>query len=289
MIKPIFEFLLWNNCNNNCKFCFQKQQHNDISLYSKKRSIDKVLEFYHCSRFISGSHVLLMGGEIFDCPTIFNDLYRLFDTTIDLMVNNEIDTLYINTNLIYKKLDGLTYLLDLISTNHLFDRFKFTTSYDVDGRFNDKTEALMLSNLQYIKTRYRDIHIVVNSMVSNKMCDLILTDQFDIRDFISKYQLDWVNLIPYIININGISAPRNKIFKTLNYVNNIIPGYLNKYINNLDLKQDKNLFKYNEKTDQLEFCSCDYLPCGHSENFKRYSDCDSCFVCDIKAMFGDNL
>lgn len=287
MIKPIFEFLLWNNCNNNCKFCFQKQFNDNMDLEQRKRSINKVLEFYNSKEFIKGSHVLLMGGEIFDSPQIFNELNHLFDVTVDMMVNNDIEVLYINTNLIYKKLDGLIHLLDLIQKHNLFDRLKFTTSYDVDGRFNEKTEQLMLNNLKLIKQSYPEIRIVANSMLSNKLCDLILNDQINIPDFTKRYNLDWVNLIPYIVLIESISAPRSKIFKTLKHIDDQIPGYISKYIHNFDLKQDKLLYKYNHHNDKFEFCSCDYLPCGHAENFKKYSRSGSCFVCDLKTMFGD--
>lgn len=286
-VKPIFEFLLWNNCSNNCKFCFQKNLKEDLNIDQRKASITRVIEFYNSNKFIKDSHVLLMGGEIFDFPSISNELKHLFDVTVQMMNSRDIDLLYINTNLIYKKLDSLIYLFDLIKQFKLFNRFRFTTSYDVIGRFCNKTEQLMLSNLKYITSKYPECHVVVNSMLSDKLCDDIISGKFSITKFKEEFNVDYINLIPYIVLIKDISAPRNKIFKALMTVDIESPGYIKKYIENFDLKQDKILYKYNGNTDSLEYCSCDHLKCGHSENFKNYSDHNSCFICDLKSVFND--
>ena len=148
-IKPVFEFLLWANCSNNCKFCFQKQQLRDgiITKHStedKVKTMDNVLSFLDSDEYIKGSHVLLVGGEIFDDPTVFAELDSFLIKIADKMVCNDIDLLYINTNLIYKKLDCVINFLSEIEKHGLFDRLKFTTSYDIDGRFTEKTEKLML-------------------------------------------------------------------------------------------------------------------------------------------------
>jgi hypothetical protein len=53
------------------------------------------------------------------------------------MNNNIIDLLYINTNLIYENMSILFNFLDLIKNNNLFNRLKFTTSFDLQGRFKN--------------------------------------------------------------------------------------------------------------------------------------------------------
>ena len=65
-IKPITEFLLWDNCNNNCKFCFQRKNPRLFSLDGQKQILDNVLSFLNSDDYIKGSHVLVVGGELFD-------------------------------------------------------------------------------------------------------------------------------------------------------------------------------------------------------------------------------
>lgn len=287
-IKPIFEFLLWDNCNNNCKFCHQKQNYHKLVDDQKRRSIEKIIEFLNSEKFIKGSHVLLVGGEIFDSPTIFTDMNNLISFIINKMKTNEIDLLYINTNLIYKKLDSVLFLLNSIKENNLFSRLKFTTSFDLEGRFTPKTKELMLHNLKYIMDNYPDCRIVVNMMLANELCTQILNKEFSVKEFCDYYKVQ-INLIPYIILDLQLAANRNKIFKTLRFVDFEIPGYLKSYIDNFDLPQNKILHWYNPLTDRFEYCSSDPAECGHSENFKNYSGNGTCFICDLKELFNDYL
>ena len=150
--KKVYEFLVWDNCNNNCSFCFQRKNPRIFNKSQRKIILDEVINFLNGDKFIKGSHVLICGGEIFDKPSDFNMLNSFFQKIIDFMKQDIIDLLYINTNLIYKDLTGIFTVLDLIREEHLFDRLKFTTSYDLKGRFKSKsTENLMLNNLKLIK------------------------------------------------------------------------------------------------------------------------------------------
>lgn len=286
-IKPVFEFLLWANCGNNCKFCFQKQQLRDgiITKHStedKVKTMNNVLSFLDGDDYIKGSHILLVGGEIFDDPTIFGELDSFLVKIADKMACNDIDLLYINTNLIYKKLDCVTNFLSEIEKRGLFDRLKFTTSYDIDGRFTEKTEKLMLSNLKELHTKFEGLHSVTNIILSDKMCDNILSGEFDFLRFEEEYKTE-INFIPYIILIPELSATREKIFKTLMKINVTKPYYIEPYIIRLDLNQDKRL--YNCYPDRMEYVSAPYNKCGHSVNFTRYSTKGSCYICDVMKMF----
>jgi L-lysine 2,3-aminomutase len=39
--KPIYEFLLWDNCNNNCKFCFQRELPRLFGLKQREQILNK--------------------------------------------------------------------------------------------------------------------------------------------------------------------------------------------------------------------------------------------------------
>jgi biotin synthase-like enzyme len=43
IFKPIYEFLLWNNCNNNCKFCFQRKDPRLYNLFERENILKKTI------------------------------------------------------------------------------------------------------------------------------------------------------------------------------------------------------------------------------------------------------
>lgn len=282
--KIAYEFLLWDNCNNNCRFCFQRQNDKRLSLEERKLSLERVLAYLKLD-FERGNDLILMGGEIFDTPSLFENLNIFFDSIIDMMLTGNINILRINTNLIYKKKDALYYLLDAINQNNLFDRFTLTTSFDVEGRFIGKTKDLMLSNLKEITKKYPCLYVTVNSILTNSLCNSILNKSFDIKSFQKEYGVE-VLLIPYIILKNDLVASREKIFKTLRLVNDEIPNYISNMIlrwgDNVNF--ERRIFRFNGK--EYEYCTSENSECGHSVNFKNYSTHGTCLICDLKTLFG---
>ena len=289
--KDLFEFLLWDNCSNNCKFCWGKflnKSDKFLNHEQKIQSIESVKKFLDSDEYIAGSHVLLVGGEIFDSinPDFNNSLLSLFDFVIEHMLNNKIDLLYVNTNLIYNDTTTLVQFLQKIQDNNLFERLKFTTSYDIYGRFDNIDKCmLMLNNLDMIVNKFPSIHIVANIILTKQACELINNKKFSIKVFEDEHKIQ-VNTIPYIVLDEEMMADKEEIFKALLTIDNEKPGYLSSYVANFDLPQKKKLYEYRAgQYNCLCFCSSQDAACGHSENFKRYcKEQDRCFVCDIKQL-----
>lgn len=286
--KKIYEFLVWDNCNNNCKFCFQREHPRLFNKDKRQNILDETIKFIQSDKFIKGSHILICGGEIFDKPSDFEILDSFFCKILEFMVNGTIDLLYINTNLIYKDLTGVVQLIRRIQTLNLFDRLKFTTSYDLEGRFKSKDdENLMLSNLKLLTGIYKDLKVVSNTILTKPVCESIISGQFSVKEFMETYHC-WVNLIPYIVLDESLTPSREKIFSALKKVDGECEGYLQKYVPNMAITQEKWLYMY--KDNGFKFCSCEIDPvCGHSINFKRYSSSGTCFCCDIKEVFNDKI
>ena len=311
MIKKVYEFLIWNNCGNACSFCHQrlfanKNSSKILNPEEQIRSLSLCEEFLD-TKFENGNHILLVGGELFDIvnENVKEQFKRLLTKVISKMLSNEIDLLYLNTNLLFVDVSLLYWFLDKIDQNDLFNRLKFTTSYDIVGRFlNKEKELLFYKNLKSIKDNYPNINIVVNTVLTNETCRRIQNDifgadflleylnkqekeHFTIKDWIDYFKVD-INTIPYI-RLNSDAAPemptRAVIFDTLLHINKIIPNYLEWYANNIGLKQEKLLFEYNKINDDYVYCSSEYDSCGHSENFKMcFKDSDKCFPCEIKKL-----
>ena len=280
-MKKIYEFLLWNNCGNNCTFCHQRahERRIDDKILTPDEQIRSLLlcrEFLDTT-FENGNHILLVGGEIFD---IQNEQVKkvLIDLIIHIkekMCKNEIELLYVNTNLLYENTDLLDWFLSLYETNGLIKRIKFTTSYDMVGRFTSKArELLFYKNLKRLTDTYTDIKIVVNTVLTKEACKRICEDKFG-ADYLLEYLQNqgknehtikqWIdyfkvkiNTIPYIIldYDKAPSAPTKKeVFETLLHIDAIIPGYLQEYSDNIGLKQEKLLFEYNKINNSFVFCS----------------------------------
>lgn len=288
-MKPVFEFILWPNCKNNCKFCWQKQQIKDgkqhlLQPSEKASSIREVLQFLQSSKLEYGSHVLLVGGELFDSHDVDNELNKLLQVCVGLMLINKIDLLYINTNLIYKIRDNspLINFLSAVNEYSLFDRLRFTTSYDLNGRFNSESEQLMLSNLSNLHSRFENLHIVTNIILTNTMCEAILNKSFDYTGFERKYSTH-IHPIPYIELGSDLTPTRLQIIQTLQYINSIKPWFIADYLMRMDLNQDKRLFMFNGS--ELVNVSAPVSECGHSSNFRLYTKSHSCFICDMKEVF----
>ena len=279
-MKKIYEFLVWDNCNNNCKFCWQRENPRIFDHNQREQVLIKTIQFLE-NDFEKGNSVLICGGEIFDKPGDREILKTFFMKIIDFMLNDYIDLLYINTNLIYSNTSCLYDLLELININNLFDKLKFTTSFDIAGRFNEDTKQLMLNNLHDIKYYFPNINIVVNTILTKPCCNAILNNEFNVKEFMEEYKC-WVNLVPYIVLDDELTADRITIFKTLN-VDKICYNYLDTYVSNICIKQEKLLYKFED--GEFKFCSCDIAECGHSINFRRYSKEGTCFCCDVEHLF----
>lgn len=305
--KPIYEFLLWANCNNHCKFCFQQhqgQQDTFLTDEQKIQSLQAVKNFIASKDYKFGSHVLIVGGEIFGAMSdiISREFKYFLDFLVKRMIVGKIDLLYINTNLLYTDLTHLKYLLDLIDKNGLFGRLKFTTSFDVSGRFNsDQDRAQMLKNLyELTHTLYGGkLKVVTNMIMTKQLCEAILSDKKlddlsattvigSIKQFMDDYNCQ-VNTVPYIILDESLSSSKEQIVLTLKHIDKFVPGYFKGYVDNFNLDQDKLLYEYHAgDVNKLVFCSTENAPCGHSINFNRYlPNRESCFVCDMVNAYKD--
>lgn len=298
--KPIIEFLLWNDCeaHGKCAFCWQQAKHDSSKFLNneeKINSINCVQDFlyrnfsiqYDGKNKYTGNHILLVGGEIFDIKDnqVKDELMKLLTNIIFMMSLKEIDLLYLNTNLLYSDLSLLCWFLSIVQDYKLFDRLRFTTSWDLAGRFDIKEkEELFSKNIKYIKEKYPEIHIVVNSILTKQYCEKIIKDPTFVKDFQDTYKVQ-VNTIPYIVLTDWLAPTKGQVMKALLAINSVIPNYIRDYVNNFSLPQPKLLYEYNSKDKDLIYCSSGIDSCGHSENFKNYcTDHTKCYICDIKQL-----
>lgn len=296
MAHKMQEFILWSNCTNRCDFCWQCKMHDISTILTTEEMVASIFQVYHKIKYKinDGDDVLLVGGEILNSYSQATDeaIKMLIDTCVSLVKQNKIRYLYINTNLIYENRTNLDYLLK--SFNGIEDRLKFTTSYDVYGRFNhslDKEESpalkIWFNNILYIKNNYPKTNIVVNVIITKQLVEKAKVDDWvtDWNMFQTNLGIKYINFIPYIPveDDHSMDVTFKDIVKVLAAEEKRNPGYINFYINDFDNNQDKILYEYHKDKGYVE-CTAKYSKCHHNENFKKVLG-DECYICKLKEVF----
>ena len=296
MVKPIYEFVLWDNCLNTCSFCWQKKHDYKPLCPAQKelarKCVAKALD--DKETYVQGSHVLLIGGELFDMRDSNNVISHLFDLVLGKMLFREIDLLYFNTNLLRTNEPLLAHILTKFKTHNLFNRLKFTTSHDIVGRFHESkfpyddegTEREWLSRVKWLRYEFPDLKITVNSILTAPLCERILQGKFNPVTEFKKYGC-YTAMLPYVPVDESLVPTRQQVFSALSKIETLEPGYLAPYIRLLDANQPRIVMKF----DGQKFVpkSADTAKCGHCENLSMYSTGKTCFVCDLKTVFSDLL
>ncbi len=96
----------------------------------------------------------------------------------------------------------------------------------------------------------------------------------------------YVNLIPYIPvpDDDSMTPSWGQVIAALVNADKEIPGYLDHYIDDYDLNQNKILYEYHVGQGYVE-CTAEYLPCRHNKNFTKATPDGSCYICELKKEF----
>ena len=286
----ITEYLAWNDCNNNCKFCWQRlkaKSNTEQRLQALKLIKEDMLSL---DLPFEDNHILFVGGELFfeqDDQTK-EKLYDLFVCLFDLMDKKKINRSYINTNLLYDLNYLLFPVLDIAAEKGLLSRLNFTTSGDETDRFvgihGEEKRKLFYDNLRLLRQRYPDMNIMVNLILTKQFCEDVLVHNFNINQYEKDLQVI-MNVIPYIKLKNDERTPtREQVLSTIMKLEAQQNGYLKRTCNNHTTHPIRKLLHY--ENGALVNVSCDLNPCGHAINFTRcYSDSENCFACDLKKLY----
>lgn len=300
---PIYEFLLWNTCKNNCKFCHQKANKvkfpgkfpEDEGKYKSIKLVEKYIKEENCK---DGSDILMMGGELFDTKLSEKTeraFMQLIDTIFTRMHNRKTFLFYFNTNLIYEDMSLLYKVLDRFCKFDGFcknghwkcfvpeNRVYFTTSYDIAYRYRiEEDRHLVEHNLKELSKRYPHITKTANFILTDKGCEFLLNNPEFPREFQDEYGCR-LNPIPYIILDSNMAASRKTVQQTLLALNYADPHFLKSYIRSMNADRERILLEYDGT--KLINASSKNASCGHNENFRRvYKDDNRCFICDCMNM-----
>ena len=284
MDVPMKEFLLWSNCSNNCRFCWQKKLNKQETLLSEDEKAIAIHTVMDEIELLGYTDVLIVGGEVYapHSDKVNETLRNLFHRLAHRVRLDMTRYVYVNTNLIYSDLVNIRSLLE--EFKGYYDHLRFTTSYDTVGRFStEEDRELFLTNVDTLVNEYPGIQIVANMILTRPLCEAVIDMDFSIVKFRKEHRLRFVNLIPYIpVSDNDPLSPAwDQIIRTLAMTCVEDPQFFEPYKTQLGTKVDRVLKEFRKNAGFVE-CGSKDADCGHNVNYTRAAK-GECFLCKLNA------
>lgn len=182
------QFELWKDCNNHCKFCFNKGQQEINKLQSLLEIKQRVLNL----DFDNLNGIAFIGGEFFDNQLDNDDVkvefYELFNIVNSLLKEKTIEFCFFTSSLILNKDKYLIPFLDFLKESGNLDKYTLCTSYDLKYRFHtEDNKKVWKENALFLKENYPELKIHTEMILTGFLIDAVLNDSFNLRDFSQKF------------------------------------------------------------------------------------------------------
>ena len=200
MEDRVLQFEIWNECNNNCKFCSNKFVYN-ITDEEKLKNIDIVINRIKNGDIIGKyQRIGFIGGEFFQGQLrnqkVKNRFFELVDISNDLLENNGFNQVWFTATLISENQDDLWLTIDRINQKN---KIWICTSYDTIGRFHtDKLLNQWKYNMKEIKRRYPEVNINVTSILTEDFIKKYLSGEFNLKNMLKEFDCTWYFKPPMI-------------------------------------------------------------------------------------------
>jgi len=221
-MTKFLQFELWKNCHVGCKFCFNKYQ--PLSNTEQKLTVlDKVLFVLNSDEVEEYDEIGFIGGEFFggqlDTKEVRDKFYEAIDIIINRMKQDKIYKFYIATSLIFDLNTEFNYFIQKFIDAKVLRRLSINTSYDIEGRFKtNKEKHLWEMNVLGLHAQYPMLTMHTQIVLTQNFIENVLSGNFDIRDFVTKYNTSVDYNIPHI----GYDYRDKKEF------NQLVPNFLPK-------------------------------------------------------------
>lgn len=317
-IKAI-QFELWQNCSNNCQFCFLNKSRIVSNPQQQIKHINKVIEILNSSELDEFDGIALIGGEFFEGQLsnidVKNAWFKLIDLINDLLLSKKIKQVWITASLMSKNQDDLYETLNRLP---VYDEMvMINTSYDSIGRFSsDEGEKVWYNNVTQVKKAYPTLVIHTTIITTQHFIEKVLSGSTIIQD-INIYSLIDFKL-PTIYStdfINGLSNTGNNekeyramifdalprmphkffIEKRLDFITFMKEIYkifgkekLKNFCSNKVLAKSLHLLSDNiHLDDRWGYSSFEIAKCKHHLDSYCYLDSDKCVRCDINNFINE--
>lgn len=190
-MSNFIQFELWKDCNNRCKFCFNKGQSEVDKLKSLVEIKQKILNL----DFTDINGLAFIGGEFFDNQLrdnlIESEFFDLFDIVNNFLKENTIDFCFFTSSLIFDRNKYLIPFLNFLKESGNLDKYTLCTSYDIKYRFHTKEdEEKWRDTVLFLKENYPELKLHTEMILSAFLIDAVLNDKFNLKDFSQKFNTD---------------------------------------------------------------------------------------------------
>lgn len=319
----IKQYELWQTCNNNCLFCFNKAGRNTYIPEQQMAALNFIIS--DLDKVVTKTPDLsieLIGGEFFQGqlanPAVYSLFFQLLHKIKYLGDTRKIKQVVIFATLTIGDQKDLYKALDILCGGPM--EVWVSTSYDTYGRFNTEEKAAnwdkQMKKLASIPDIYRNTTIIF----TQDFCEKVLTGSLDLQKFRDLYKttLFFKHPLPILVTNyytnnmvdskkfffeqkekyqkeNPWFFPKRKdaikvltILKNLSILDRFMG--LNYRADDLDSKftQEEGFLKtIRDKAHNIENASEDKSPCGHLLTYACYGDSEHCILCD-KENIDDN-
>ena len=269
------QFELWQECNNNCKFCYlgheNRRTPKDVKLSSLQRALNIISDENNYPEY---NTIGFIGGEFFQGQLKDADVRSLFfkvmKKTADLYNSKKIKQVWISATL------TIGHQQDLYQTLRLFNDHNdiwIITSWDTIGRFKLSFQAMMHEyNASFF---FKQCGCIYNKSSESSFADQMKAKQFS-------------NII-----LPGFFPTRKKFINFLKLFKEQETEDMWMRLFNIKYRAD-NLFRsFNDgsidtyhrfKDTKGEVDDSDPMPCGHPFVYCAYIDSDACVLCDKQKL-----
>lgn len=212
------QYELWKDCNNNCKYCFNR---NIKPVRNKVESLTYVLNSLREKNLKPGSSIGFIGGEFFGGQLENTKVKKLFYEVIDLAMS-KIDTnppgrFLITAALMSDDSSDWFEFCDHIHKYNLDEHILLCTSWDAKYRFTEKTRHNWEQTILETQKRYPKMKFHVEMILTEYLINGILDDTFSLRDFENKWNCRVDLNIPYLPGSMNVVKIKKRFLKDFHY------------------------------------------------------------------------
>lgn len=314
--KTVLQFEIWQECNNNCSFCYlwNENRHtpDNLKITAIQKAIDKIEDI---SIFDEYDTLAFIGGEFFQGQLRKNSLvkekfYELMHKASELYNSGIVKEIWITATMCIGKCEEMYEILKFFN-NH--ENVWIVTSWDTMGRFRtQKMRDTWEYHMRKLKQDFPSLKINVSTILSGDLIDKYLNDEFTFINMMNDYDCTFffkqcgvlfddrkVGSFSEAKRLSNIKIPnffpeRNKFLQFLIKFRQQEPEILYDKLFNVQYRADDLYRNYNvsdrqmelnhrEKDETRESMDFSVMGCGHIILYSAYIDSDKCVLCD-KAM-----
>lgn len=183
--NKFIQYQLWQECNNGCKFCSERNQFK----IDKKWALNFIIDKLNDPEIYDYEEIGIIGGEIFDNQLEDKEVKDLFYKLTDKIASiKHFKKFYVATNLIYDMDNYLIPYLNYLKKINLIDKTLLCTSYDLKYRFHtEEMEKLWENNMIKLHKIFPELLTHIETIITQHFIDAVLSENFDIKKFSEKF------------------------------------------------------------------------------------------------------